>query len=86
MMNVMNGFIFGLFLPFFMNISSDFFFLSGKDLAKSYGCPFVETSAKRNQNIDKLFFSLIDQIWEGAGGPPFSNKKGKGRKKDCQIL
>jgi len=58
----------------------------GKDLAKSYGCPFVETSAKRNQNIDKLFFSLIDQIWEGAGGPPFSNKKGKGRKKDCQIL
>ena len=28
----------------------------GKQLADSYGIPFLETSAKSNENIDKLFY------------------------------
>eukprot|EP01120_Amphizonella_sp_Union-15-10_P015382 TRINITY_DN790_c0_g1_i1.p1 TRINITY_DN790_c0_g1~~TRINITY_DN790_c0_g1_i1.p1 ORF type:complete len:215 (+),score=39.08 TRINITY_DN790_c0_g1_i1:66-710(+) len=54
----------------------------GKDLAKSYQCPFLESSAKTDENIQEIFYSLIDQIWNQTGGPPTPNKK----KKACLIL
>jgi len=55
----------------------------GKELAKSYGCPFLESSAKTDENIQEIFYSLIDQIWAKNGGPPTSGSK---RKKGCTIL
>jgi small GTP-binding protein len=55
----------------------------GKELAKQYGCPFLESSAKGDINISEIFYSLIDQIWAKNGGPPSSTPK-KGSK--CLIL
>jgi GTPase KRas protein len=55
----------------------------GKELAKSYGCPFLESSAKTDVNISEIFYSLIDQIWEKNGGPPTHNKK---KRTQCTIL
>eukprot|EP01120_Amphizonella_sp_Union-15-10_P008559 TRINITY_DN3098_c0_g1_i1.p1 TRINITY_DN3098_c0_g1~~TRINITY_DN3098_c0_g1_i1.p1 ORF type:complete len:194 (-),score=34.02 TRINITY_DN3098_c0_g1_i1:123-683(-) len=34
----------------------------GKALANKWGCAFVETSAKRNENIDSVFLLLINEI------------------------
>jgi small GTP-binding protein len=55
----------------------------GKELAKSYGCPFLESSAKTDLNISEIFYSLIDQIWEKNGGPPSSTKR---KRPHCTIL
>lgn len=54
----------------------------GKELAKSYGCPFLESSAKSDINVNEIFNTLINQIWEKNGGPP----KDKKTKSKCQIL
>jgi len=54
----------------------------GKELAKGYGCPFMESSAKSDVNITEIFNSLIDQIWSKNGGPPTDKKKKAG----CAIL
>jgi len=54
----------------------------GKELARSYGCPFMESSAKSDVNINEIFNSLIDQIWNKNGGPPSDKKKKSG----CTIL
>lgn len=37
-------------------------------LASEWKCPFIETSAKHNQNIQKLFELLLDEIEKGEGG------------------
>ncbi|KAI1386663.1 ras-domain-containing protein [Hypoxylon trugodes] len=34
----------------------------GEALAKQFGCPFVETSAKSRTNVDKAFFDLVREI------------------------
>ncbi|KAI0900177.1 ras-domain-containing protein [Annulohypoxylon nitens] len=34
----------------------------GEALAKQFGCPFVETSAKTRTNVDKAFFDLVREI------------------------
>eukprot|EP01101_Sappina_pedata_P008219 TRINITY_DN450_c0_g1_i2.p1 TRINITY_DN450_c0_g1~~TRINITY_DN450_c0_g1_i2.p1 ORF type:complete len:187 (+),score=75.44 TRINITY_DN450_c0_g1_i2:39-599(+) len=34
----------------------------GADLAKSFGCPFVETSAKARINVETAFFGLVREI------------------------
>lgn len=34
----------------------------GKDQAKEYNCPFLESSAKSDINITEIFHSLIDQV------------------------
>lgn len=55
----------------------------GKELAKQYGCPFLESSAKGDINISEIFYSLIDQIWAKNGGPPSNSAKKASR---CLIL
>lgn len=35
---------------------------SGSDLASSWGCAFLETSARKKINVDELFFNLVKQI------------------------
>lgn len=55
----------------------------GKELAKQYGCPFLESSAKGDINISEIFYSLIDQIWAKNGGPPSNSTKKASR---CMIL
>jgi GTPase SAR1 family protein len=51
----------------------------GEELAKKFGCPHFETSAKTRQNINELFFELVRQI--NKVEPP--KKKDK---KKCIIL
>jgi len=46
----------------------------GKEVAKQYGCAFLESSAKHDININEVFYSLIDQVWL-QGGPPTDQKK-----------
>lgn len=36
----------------------------GKELAKEFGCPFFETSAKECHNVDAIFFDIAHQILE----------------------
>eukprot|EP00028_Trichosphaerium_sp_Am-I-7-wt_P005352 CAMPEP_0168516682 /NCGR_PEP_ID=MMETSP0405-20121227/5553_1 /TAXON_ID=498012 /ORGANISM="Trichosphaerium sp, Strain Am-I-7 wt" /LENGTH=187 /DNA_ID=CAMNT_0008536451 /DNA_START=56 /DNA_END=616 /DNA_ORIENTATION=- len=49
----------------------------GKDLAKSWNCDFLESSAKNDDNIQEIFYSLIDQIWDKTGGPPKKDSRRK---------
>lgn len=55
----------------------------GEDLAKEFGCPFLETSAKNNDNVDNAFASLVREwmriIREGG-------KAVKPKKKMCILL
>eukprot|EP01121_Diplochlamys_sp_Union-15-3_P003326 TRINITY_DN1317_c0_g1_i1.p1 TRINITY_DN1317_c0_g1~~TRINITY_DN1317_c0_g1_i1.p1 ORF type:complete len:215 (-),score=34.02 TRINITY_DN1317_c0_g1_i1:57-701(-) len=55
---------------------------TGKDVAKRYACPFLEASAKTDENIQEIFFTLIDQIWEKNGLPTSGVKK----KPRCNVL
>jgi len=34
----------------------------GQNLAKSFNCPFLETSAKQRKNVDEAFFTLLREI------------------------
>ena len=34
----------------------------GRDLAKQFGCKFIETSAKSRYNVDESFFNLVREI------------------------
>ena len=49
----------------------------GKQLADSYGIPFIETSAKSNENIEKLFIDSTRAFIEKqlkSGNVGFTNK------------
>ena len=51
----------------------------GIEMAKSFKCPFFETSAKDRINIEESFFELVRQLKPASK----QNKKGK---KNCIIL
>jgi len=54
----------------------------GRDLAKHFGCRFIETSAKQRINVDEAFLSLVHEIQQyndrmfGKRGPPQSQPSG----------
>jgi len=55
----------------------------GEDLARKFGCAFLEASAKTRVNVDQIFHDLIRQINKLSP----SGNKGKGEKKGrCIIL
>jgi GTPase KRas protein len=59
----------------------------GSELAKSFGCPFFESSAKTRINVEESFFALVREIRKDLAGG--TEKKAKGKKKDlkhCLIL
>ncbi len=53
-------------------------------LARDWGCPYVETSAKTRQNVDEVYARLMRAIRDGrrAQQAPEAKKKGSG----CVIL
>ena len=55
----------------------------GEDLARKFGCAFLEASAKTRVNVDQIFHDLIRQI--NRLNPIGSGKK-KDKKKGCLIL
>ena len=61
----------------------------GEDMASVFGCPFFETSAKEEVNVEESFFELVREI--RRNDPGYNKKKGgKGGKKvtkgNCAIL
>jgi len=62
----------------------------GQDLAKSFGCPFFESSAKTRVNVEECFYELVREIRKDLNGPNDKAKaKGKGKKKlplNCNLL
>ena len=56
----------------------------GMDLAKNFGCPFKEASAKTRVHVEDSFFELVREIrrsiWSGK------NEIKKRKKKGCSIL
>lgn len=60
--------------------------VEGRDLAKSYGTPFYETSAKTRINVEESFFELVREIRrQDVQKQPVGGKK-KEKKKGCAIL
>jgi Ras-related protein Rap-1A/Ras-related protein Rap-1B len=53
----------------------------GADLAKKFGCAFLEASAKTRTNVEQIFHDLIRQINKLAPPPKKEKKKG-----GCLIL
>eukprot|EP01095_Lingulamoeba_sp_RSL-Kostka_P001124 TRINITY_DN115_c0_g1_i6.p1 TRINITY_DN115_c0_g1~~TRINITY_DN115_c0_g1_i6.p1 ORF type:complete len:193 (+),score=87.61 TRINITY_DN115_c0_g1_i6:72-650(+) len=62
----------------------------GQDLAKSFGCPFFETSAKARINVEEAFYDLVREIrkdnLEKSGGSAGGKKKAGKKKGGCLIL
>ena len=62
----------------------------GQDLAKSFGCPFYETSAKARINVEDSFYQLVREIrkYNQAKNGVVTDKKGKkaGKKAACFLL
>ena len=66
----------------------------GKQLAKEWNCPFLETSAKERLNIDKCFISIVREIRKVHGyGKNDNGSSGSGQSssggifaKICTIL
>ena len=59
--------------------------------AASWGVPYVETSAKTQVNVDKVFYDLLEKIEQrkdaqGASTGGKESKKSKKKKKKCTIL
>jgi len=65
--------------------------VEGRDLAKNFGVPFMETSAKTRVNVEESFHELVREIRKSeakkTAGKGAGNKKGGGKeKKGCVIL
>ncbi|XP_065184697.1 ras-related protein Ral-A-like [Sycon ciliatum] len=61
-----------------------------QERASQWGVPYVETSAKTKQNVDKVFYDLMREIRnrkaaDGGNGADPKSKKGK-KKGGCIIL
>jgi GTPase KRas protein len=63
--------------------------VEGQDLAKSFGCPFYETSAKARINVEDAFYQLVREIRKDNnkknGGGDSKKKSGK-KKGACALL
>jgi len=61
----------------------------GMDLARGFGAPFFETSAKTRVNVEESFYQLVREIRKsfggGGGGVKSETKKKKGGSK-CRLF
>jgi len=61
----------------------------GQDLAKSFGAPFFETSAKTRVNVEESFYQLVREIRKSIGPKSLSksgSKSSKGLLKKCTLF
>lgn len=58
------------------------FHTEGKELARSFGCKFIETSAKSRINVDNAFYDIVREIRkynkDMSGYPGGGNSHSKG--------
>jgi small GTP-binding protein len=54
----------------------------GAELARSFGCEYVETSAKERINVEHVFFTLVREINRRNGVVPDDNDKQRERRKN----
>ena len=56
----------------------------GQELAKAFGCPFFETSAKARINVEESFYQLVREIRRNclSHDPPLKKKK----RSHCSLL
>lgn len=59
-----------------------------RDVAKQYGIPFVETSAKTRMGVDDAFYTLVREIRKDKDVRKKRNniKNGSSRRFKCAIL
>lgn len=59
-----------------------------RDVAKQYGIPFVETSAKTRMGVDDAFYTLVREIRKDKDVRKKRNniKNGSSRRVKCCIL
>lgn len=51
----------------------------GADLARSFGAPFFETSAKTRVNVEECFYQIVREIRKDMGAAGGDVKKSKKR-------
>ncbi|KAA8584958.1 hypothetical protein FQN60_003652 [Etheostoma spectabile] len=57
-----------------------------QELARSYGVPFVETSAKTRQGVEEAFYSLVREIRRYKETNRSNKKSKKNTQRRCAIL
>ncbi|GAM21906.1 hypothetical protein SAMD00019534_050810 [Acytostelium subglobosum LB1] len=60
--------------------------LEGKELSKSFGAPFLESSAKSRVNVEEAFFTLVREIKKWSNNPENAETEPKVKKSKCTIL
>jgi GTPase KRas protein len=58
----------------------------GMDLAKTWNCPFFETSAKTGINVEECFFQLVREIRKDNLSKHSGNKKRESKLRDCKFM
>lgn len=56
------------------------------DVAKNYGIPFIETSAKTRMGVDDAFYTLVREIRKDRERKLKDKKNKKEKSKKCTIL
>lgn len=56
------------------------------EVAKNYGIPFVETSAKTRMGVDEAFYSLVREIRKDRERRGRDKRKNQKSSKKCIIL
>jgi len=60
----------------------------GQEKAKTFNCPFFESSAKTRVNVEESFYQLVREIRQKVHGTedPKKKKKAGGKKQQCLVL
>jgi GTPase KRas len=74
----------GLGLLFCAGIANTTRLTEGQQLARQFGCKFIETSAKSRKNVDQAFYDIVREIRRynkemssyPSGGPAQAPKEG----------
>ena len=60
--------------------------LRGEEMAAKYECPFMETSAKTNKNVEEVFHGLVRRVIQSKGSPSGGKEADPSKKGKCVIL
>jgi len=58
----------------------------GADLARSFDCPFYETSAKTRVNVEEAWYRLVREVRKKRSAEWSRKKTNKRRRRECALL